>query len=410
MKVLIISQTFWPDTASVSQQMTDVAQDLTRRGHEINVLSSRYDYENNKIKYPAQADHKGVRIDRINNTGFGKKMVIGRICDFFTFNFLLFFRLLGIRRRQYDLILCTTSPPLVAYIAVIASRRKKIPFCYWTMDLQPELSIVSGLIKKGSLSANTLTRMGNYIIRSSDSIIALDKYMMDYLLRRGALEKSIYTVPIWPAMEKTYTGKRMENSFRRENGFSDRIVVMYSGNHSYVHPLDTLLQAAYNLRNEEKFLFVFIGGGVRKKDVTLFKEKFKLENILQLPYQPRENIHNSLGSADLQVVIMGDGQVGYTHPNKIYGAMFVGKPVLYIGPSPSHITDILKELGGNIQLMHGETDSLTRQLSQFGKLNEDERTAIGELNRRYAHEYFYPDTLKTQMSEILEKEGQERRV
>ena len=406
MKILIISQAFWPDTASVSQHMTDLAEELTRRGHEINVLSSRHDYENNKITFPAQAEHKGIRINRIRTTGFGKKMVIGRISDFFTFNLLLYFKLLGLRRKQYDLILCTTSPPLVAYIAVKASRRRKIPFCYWTMDLQPELSIASGLIKEGSLSARTLTRMGNYTIRSSDFILTLDKYMKDYLIRRGAPEESIYTIPVWPVLEKVYTGKRMENSFRLENNFGDKIVVMYSGNHSFVHPLDTLLQAAYNLRSEDEFLFVFIGGGVRKKDVTDFKARHGLKNILQLPYQPRENIHNSLGAADVQVVIMGDGQVGYTHPNKIYGAMFVGKPVLYIGPSPSHITDILSKLEGNIRVMHGEADSLTSQLAFFGKLSEEEKTAVGECNRRYAQEYFYPDVLKKQMSGVLEEHHQ----
>ncbi len=123
----------------------------------------------------------------------------------------------------------------------------------------------------------------------------------------------------------------MENPFRIENNFGDKIVVMYSGNHAYVHPLDTLLNVAKQLKNDKRFLFVFVGGGVRKKDVTDYKSLHHLQNIIQLPFQPRENIHNSLGSSDIQVVIMGENQVGFTHPNKIYGAMFVGKPILYIG-------------------------------------------------------------------------------
>jgi colanic acid biosynthesis glycosyl transferase WcaI len=53
---------------------------------------------------------------------------------------------------------------------------------------------------------------------------------------------------------------------------------------------------------------------------------------MQLAYQDRSKLHLSLGASDLQVVILGDNQVGYTHPNKIYGAMFIGKPILYIGP------------------------------------------------------------------------------
>jgi colanic acid biosynthesis glycosyl transferase WcaI len=88
----------------------------------------------------------------------------------------------------------------------------------------------------------------------------------------------------------------MENPFRIENQFNERLVVMYSGNHSYVHPLDTLLQTILLLQSDPHFLLVFIGGGVRKEDVTAFAKEHEPNNIIQLPYHPRENIHISLGS------------------------------------------------------------------------------------------------------------------
>jgi len=410
MKVLIISQAFWPDTASVAQHMTDLAEEMVKKGHAIDVFSSRHAYENNKDVFRADEVHQGISIRRIRTTGFGKGMVIGRLSDFFSFNALLFFRLMKIGKGQFDLVLCTTSPPLVAYIALRAARYRKIPFCYWAMDLQPELSIASGLIKDGSLSARALTRIGNFIIKRSSFIFALDKYMKDYLTRRGAVAENVHVVPVWPVMEKVYEGGRSENSFRIQNNFGNKTVIMYSGNHSYVHPLDTLLQAALNLRQEEDFLFVFIGGGVRKKDVTAFKEQHRLENIIQLPYQPRNNIHNSLGAADIQVVIMGDGQVGFTHPNKVYGAMFIGKPVLYIGPFPSHITDILATLKGNLSAEHGDAGTLTGQLLQFGQFSQEEREEIGNRNREYARRHFYPSVLKDQMLDILESQTPDHSV
>lgn len=403
MRILIISQTFWPDTASVAQHMTDLAVELVKRGHFVDVYSSRHAYEDSNIKFKAHEEHVGIRINRIRTTGFGKRRIIGRLSDFFTFNILLYLRLQKVKKGQYDVVICTTSPPLVAYLAMRALRRKKISFCYWAMDLQPELSIASGLIRKSSLSARVLTYMGNYVIHHSDFIIALDTYMKDHLVRRGAKPDNVYTVPVWPVMEKIYEGKREENVFRIQNGFGDKIVIMYSGNHSYVHPLDTLLEATLALRDRKEFLFVFIGGGVRKKDVTDFKEKHELDNIVQLPYQPRNNIHYSLGTADIHVVIMGDGQVGFTHPNKIYGAMFIGRPILYIGPSPCHATDILDVLNGNIQVMHGEGDKLTAQLLDFGSLSESKRACIGQENRNYAQKYFSPDVLKTEMVELLER-------
>jgi hypothetical protein len=193
----------------------------------------------------------------------------------------------------------------------------------------------------------------------------------------------------------------MANPFRVENSFGEKIVIMYSGNHAFVHPLDTLLESALQLKNNSNFLFVFVGGGVRKKDVTEFKNKYELDNIIQLPFQPRENIHNSLGSSDIQVVILGDGQVGYTHPNKVYGALYIGKPILYIGPPKSHVGDIIDELSSNIFVEHGEVDRLVNELKKIGDFKIDVLEKIGSENRKFAEFNFHPDVLKNKMVEAL---------
>lgn len=402
----MISQVFWPDTASVAQHMGDLAEKLQDNNHVINVYTSRNAYEDTTIKFLPKENHQGIYIERIRHTAFGKKTVIGRLCDFFSFNLLLFFKLLFIKKNQYNLIFSTTSPPLVSYISVKIAKWKKISFCYWTMDLQPELAIASGMIKENSISTKLLTHLSNYIIKSSDLIFTLDKYMKAYLVKRGAVPGITHILPVWPVMDQIYEGPRTENPFRIEYGFYDKIVVMYSGNHAYVHPLDTLLEAAYKLKEHDRFLFVFIGGGVRKNDVTEFKKMHSLDNIIQLPYQPRKNIHNSLGAADIQVVILGEGQVGYTHPNKVYGAMFIAKPLIYIGPAPSHITDILKGLEGNISVRHGDSDRLAEALKKFEQLSEQDRKATGTRNQQYAAKHFYPEILKKKMVEIIENSVQ----
>jgi colanic acid biosynthesis glycosyl transferase WcaI len=401
MKFLVISQVFWPDTASTAQHLFDLAEELVEEGHAVTVYCSRYAYENNKIKFPLSENHQQIQIRRINNTGFGKKYTIGRLMDFASFNFLLFLRLLLLKRKSYDSVIGMTSPPLVSLLGVYLARRKKMKFIYWVMDLQPELAIASGLVKKDSFLAKMLERFGNYIIKNADAIIVLDKYMRDYVLKRGGTKEHIYIVPIWPVMDEYYEGSRMENPFRIENQFNERLVVMYSGNHSYVHPLDTLLEAIRRLQSDPYFLFVFIGAGVRKKDVTVFAEEHELKNIIQLPYQPRENIHISLGSSDIQVVIMGEAQVGFTHPNKIYGAMYLGKPVLYIGPDNSHITDILEESEGNIMVKHGQANELVMKLLSFKLNNDDQNAQIGIQNRRKMESAFHPKKLKHDIVQII---------
>lgn len=401
MKILLITQVFYPDTVSVSQHLTDLAEKLVEDGHEVTVYTSCHPYEEKTHRYSKLENFQGVKIERLRQSSLGKRSTFTRLLDFFTFYFSISIKLLFVKRKKFDVIIGTTVPPLLSLVGVIVSKIKGIKFHYWVMDLQPELSISSGLIKEGSVSAKFFTKLGNYIIRNSAGIISLDRFMTQYLYSRGAKRDSIKTIAVWPVMEKTYTGIRMSNPFRLENDFGDRVVIMYSGNHAYVHQLDTLLEAALILKEKSRYLFVFVGGGVRKKDVTEFRIKHNLANIVQLPFQPRENIHNSLGSSDIQVVILGNGQVGYTHPNKVYGAMYIGKPVLYIGPSESHVADLIYDLEGNISVQHGESQILAEKIEVLFSRRWDEINSIGKNNLTYANKNFHPEVLKQKMLDAI---------
>lgn len=401
MHFLIITQVFWPDTASTAQHLGDLAEELGVKGHQVTVFTSRFNYEDPAVMYPAFEKLKNIRICRIRNTGFGKGNILGRLLDILSFNLLLFLKLLWISVKEYDGIIGMTSPPLISFLGCLVAGMKKIPFVYWTMDLQPELAIASGLMKRNSLAARVFSGMGNYIFKRADVNITLDEFMKAHVIGRGAAARKVSVVPVWPVLESVYEGGRLDNPFRLENGFGERIVVMYSGNHSYVHPLDTLLDAALELRDNDRFLFVFVGEGVRKKDVSAFKEAHRLGNIAQLPYQPRSRIHVSLAAADLHVVIMGDGQVGYTHPNKVYGAMFAGKPVLYIGPEPSHVTFLLRACPGNISVRHHAVAELVARLEQFAAAGTEAMEDAGGSNREYALKHFNPGLLREKMAQAV---------
>lgn len=402
LRILAISQVYYPDTASTSQHLTDLLEALYINNHNVSVLSSRRDYEKPKITFSKKETHNGVEIIRIKNTGFGKKNKFTRLIDFLSFNFLISFKLLALRTKEYDVIIGMTSPPLLSYIGLKIAKWKKIKFVYWTMDLQPELSIAAKYIKPNSVPANILHNMGDYIFKHSDKIITLDVYMLKHIRSRiGHHKKDIDVIPVWPVMNEVYNGLRLENPFRKKYNFGDKIVIMYSGNHSVMHPLTTLLKAAIELKEDKRFLFVHIGSGVGLQEVKQFKSDYELDNILILPYQPREIIHFSLGSADLQVVSLGDGCVGYTHPNKIYGSMFIGKPILYIGPKDSHITDILINCTGNIMAQHNQTNMLVEHLIGFANLREEQKNKIGNENKLYAEKHFYSSVLINQMVDSI---------
>src|SRR5688572_13451119 len=83
--VLIISQTFVPDPASVGQHMADVAQEMARRGHRVLVYTANRGYENPRIKYPAREQWHGVEIRRLPFSSFGKRWILLRAAAAFSF-------------------------------------------------------------------------------------------------------------------------------------------------------------------------------------------------------------------------------------------------------------------------------------------------------------------------------------
>jgi hypothetical protein len=145
---------------------------------------------------------------------------------------------------------------------------------------------------------------------------------------------------------------------------------MYSGNHSPCHPLDTILEAAKQLAGNREMAFLFVGGGSRFAQVRQFAIEHSLSNIVCLPYQPMDQLAGTLSAADLHLVVMGDPFVGIVHPCKVYNILRVGSPLLYIGPQPSHISEILQQLNGKMPCawaQHGEVDRVVEHIVALKK-------------------------------------------
>jgi glycosyltransferase involved in cell wall biosynthesis len=176
---------------------------------------------------------------------------------------------------------------------------------------------------------------------------------------------------------------------------------MHSGNHSLAHPLGTLLDAARALRDDARIRFVFIGGGVGKREVEAAVRE-SLPNVLALPYQPLEKLAETLAAADVQVVAMGEAMVGCVHPRKVYGALAAARPVLYLGPADSHVGEIISAgVGGRVA--HGDTRGAAVLLRELAVRSPAEMAEIGSANRRLTEERFEAGRLRAEFCSFIEE-------
>ena len=341
MRILLLNQAFYPDVASTAQHASDLARALVQRGHRVTVVCSRSAYDDPSVRFPRSEDWQGIRIQRVSGTGFGKSTRLSRAIDFGTVMVAMFVRVLLLGR--VDLTVAMTSPPLLSFTAAIFSRLRHSKLVLWIMDLNPDQAIAAGWLHAGSRGARLLTALLSFSLRCASHVVVLDRFMRDRMIRKGVPRERIAVIPPWSHNEAVAFDPAGRGRFRAAHGLTGRFVVMYSGNHSPCHPLDTILEAARSVSARVDIVFCFIGGGSQWVRVKEFASRHSLRNIVCLPYQPIETLRESLSSADLHAVVMGEPFVGIIHPCKIYNIVALGIPFLYIGPSESHIEDLIAD-------------------------------------------------------------------
>jgi glycosyltransferase involved in cell wall biosynthesis len=243
------------------------------------------------------------------------------------------------------------------------------------MDLFPDEAVAVGWLRENALPTRVMEAVSRWSLRSADGVIALDHFMGDRLVKKGAAAGRVHVIPIWMHEEVRYD-EPGRVKFRMEHHLQDKYVVMYSGNHSPVHPLDTLVQAAKLLQNEAKIHFCFVGGGTEWGKFKRQAQDEKWPNATFLGYQPFEELSGSLSAADLQVVVMGDPLVGIIHPCKVYNFLATRRPFVYIGPEKSHIADLIRNLrleGISNSFRHGDSQGLADAIRKRAASFSDEQ-------------------------------------
>jgi colanic acid biosynthesis glycosyl transferase WcaI len=349
MNVLLLNQCFYPDVVATAQQLTDLALGLVGEGHRVTVVTSDRGYDNPAQSFPPRERWKGIEIIRISSLSMGKETRWRRAANFGSFLINCTLKLATLPR--FDTVVALTSPPLISLLGALFVRVKGGRFYFWVMDLNPDEAIAAGWLKENSIPAKMLTKLLRYSLLKSEKVIALDHFMKQRIVAKGVDPARVAVLPPWSHDNTVRYDEEGRAAFRKQHNLSEKFVVMYAGNHSPCHPLDTLLEAARQLSKQEssreKIVFCFVGGGSEQKKVREFAAGNNLNNILCLPYQPFEMLAGSLSAADLHTIVMGDNFVGIVHPCKLYNILSVGSPFLYIGPAESHITEIAKRTGEN---------------------------------------------------------------
>ncbi len=381
MRIRFIHTFMYPDMSAVSQLMSDVAFHLAGEGHDVDVVAGRGTYEGKGERLSKSETIRGVKFRRIWSPNLGKGSMVARLLDLCAFTLGSF--LYALFARRVDRVVLLTNPPMYAAAGIFLRMLRHEPYVYVVMDLFPDVAECAGLMKPKGILSRIARGITCATFKRAERIVVLGTCMADRVRQYGISDEKIAIIRNWSDGEAIRPLAAEVNPLRKELGLTDEFIVMYSGNMGVGHRFEDILAAALNLRDRSDIRFLFVGNGVRRKEVEAFRDAHGLDNVTVRGYFPREDLCDSLPLGDAHFVSLRNGYEGLIVPSKTYGIMAAGRPVIYQGNRTGEIARMLLEDGGGAVVDEGDAAGLEDIITRWA----DNRADAGAQGKR-ARELF----------------------
>ena len=393
MRVLIVSQYFWPETFRIN----DVALGLKERGHEVTVLTGMPNYPQGRFYKgygalrPYQKNYWGVQVRRVpmfaRRAGGRARLSLNYL------SFAVSASLLGPFwcREQYDLILVyEPSPVTVGLPAIVLKRLKGLPIMFWVQDLWPE-SLSAAEAISSELILNMVARVVRFIYKRCDRILVQSRAFTPRVEALGANSEDILYFPNWA--EELYKPLELENDAPERNELPEGFRITYAGNVGAAQSFETILAAADKLKAYSDIRWLIFGDGrmrgwVRERIRSMGLE----ETVYLLGSRPMEKMPGYFSLADALLVSLRKAPIfSLTIPSKIQSYLASGRPIL--ASLDGEGARIVREAGAGMVAPAQDADALAEAALELYRASSEEREEMGRRGREYFEEHFEREKL-----------------
>jgi colanic acid biosynthesis glycosyl transferase WcaI len=325
----------------------------------------------------------GVRILRANSTRFSPRRFAGRAANYLSY--LLSAALASLSLGRHDVIVSLTDPPILGLVARWAARRTGARFVFLVEDIFPDVAVLLEDFRNEAVN-RLLDRINRHVLAKADAIVALGPRMRRRLVEeKGADPAKVVVIHNWTDCEAIQPGPK-DNAFSREHDLVNRFVVMHSGNVGLSQNLEVVLDAAGRLRARPDLVFAIVGDGSTRRALEAEAARRALENVLFLPYQPKERLDESFAAADVFLVSLKPGIEGYIVPSKVYGILAAGRPYIAAVDPSCEAAEIAREYRCGAVVPAGDAEALAASVLALSA-NREETAAMGRRAREAAWQF-----------------------
>jgi len=401
MKILIVTQYFWPENFRIN----DLAIGLIEKGYEVHVLTGKPNYPSgnfykgyNFFKKGSE-EWNGIKIIRSNLLPRGNGSGIKLMMNYFSFAFFSSIKVL-FHKEKYDLVFVyEPSPVTVGIPAVLASRKLKIPIYFWVQDLWPEsVSIAGNLNNKFIL--RLLNQLTKWIYKNSKSILIQSEGFREYILKQGVDNNKISYFP--NSTESLY--KIIEPCEEIKKIMPDvPFSLLFAGNIGESQDFENIIEAARILNEKTNDIHFIILGDGRKKDYVneKIKEYNLKDNFHLLGSYPLETMPHFFACADVLLASLKKSKIfSLTIPGKIQSYLACGKPI--IAALDGSGAKVIIESKSGFVASSGDPNELAEAILKMFYLDTNKRKELGENARAYFEENFEREMLLDRLNEIFQ--------
>ncbi len=280
-QISFITPYYLPEKGAAAVQASDTAIRLAKRGHQVTVLTTVPNYPTGIV--PAEYRGRlvqeevldGVRVIRVWSYVTPNKGFLRRVLAQLSFGCLA--PALGRKRLgRFDVMIVESHPLFNAIAGRILARRKRCPFIFMVSDLWPESAIQVGVLRNRLLIWLAERLEWSTYLRAG-LVWALTEGIQKRLIQRGLSPQRIFLLT--NGADTTKFRPLSKSQTRQELGWDERFTVLYAGNYGLLYAMETVLNAAEQLRTHPDIHIIFVGDGARKAEMLAQAERCNLKNV-----------------------------------------------------------------------------------------------------------------------------------
>jgi len=335
MHILFLTDNFPPEVNAPAGRTFEHCREWVRAGHRVTVITCFPNFPDGKVfkgyrnQLCKMETMDGIRVIRVWSYIAANKGFLKRTLDYASFMFSAIAASFLVNKP--DLVIGTSPQFFTACAAYIAGRVRHIPFVFELRDLWPESIKAVGAMRQ-SILIGMLEKLEFFLYRKASRIICVTRSFKENLIKRGIGGGKIGVITNGVDMSRFRPGPK-DRELERKYGLQGKFVAGYVGTHGMAHGLETILQAAGQIKNfddSDAFRFILLGNGAKKQDLIELARTMSLDNLIFIDSVPKDQVVRYWSLLDASIIHLKKTDL-FTSviPSKLFECMATGIPILH---------------------------------------------------------------------------------